>query len=96
VSIYAAPWYTPAVQRVLDLALEEDVGRGDATTTAVIEETQEAEADIVVREKAVICGLGVLEAVFTRFDWRTRVRMKISDGDPAAPGTVVASVRGRR
>ena len=93
-SIYAAPWYTPAVQRVLDLALEEDVGRGDATTTAVIEETQEAEADIVVREKAVICGLGVLEAVFTRFDWRTRVRMKISDGDPAAPGTVVASVRG--
>jgi nicotinate-nucleotide pyrophosphorylase (carboxylating) len=94
VSIYAAPWYTPAVQRVLDLALEEDVGRGDATTTAVIEETQEAEADIVVREKAVICGLGVLEAVFTRFDWRTRVRMKISDGDPAAPGTVVASVRG--
>ena len=93
-SIYAAPWYTPAVQRVLDLAREEDVGRGDATTTAVIEETQEAEADIVVREKAVICGLGVLEAVFTRFDWRTRVRMKISDGDPAAPGTVVASVRG--
>jgi nicotinate-nucleotide pyrophosphorylase (carboxylating) len=94
VSIYAAPWYTPAVQRVLDLALEEDVGRGDATTTAVIEETQEAEADIVVREKAVVCGLGVLEAVFTRFDWRTRVRMKVADGDPAAPGTVVASVRG--
>jgi nicotinate-nucleotide pyrophosphorylase (carboxylating) len=94
VSVYSAPWYTPAVQRILDLALEEDVGRGDATTAAVIEETQEAEAEIVVRERAVVCGLGVVEAVFTRFDWRTRVRQKVADGDPVQPGAVVASVRG--
>ncbi len=94
VSVYSAPWYTPAVQRILDLALEEDVGRGDATTASVIDETQEAEADIVVRERAVVCGLGVVEAVFTRFDWRTRLRMKVADGDPVQPGTVVASVRG--
>ncbi len=93
-SVYSAPWYTPAVQRLLDLALEEDVGRGDATTASVIEETQEAEGDIVAAERAVVCGLGVVEAVFTRFDWRTRVRMKVSDGDPVAPGTVVASLRG--
>ncbi|MFL5305242.1 MAG: carboxylating nicotinate-nucleotide diphosphorylase [Polyangia bacterium] len=93
-SVYSAPWYTPAVQRILDLALEEDVGRGDATTASVIDETQEAEADIVVRERAVVCGLGVVEAVFTRFDWRTRLRMKVADGDPVQPGTVVASVRG--
>jgi nicotinate-nucleotide pyrophosphorylase (carboxylating) len=92
--VYSAPWYTPAVQRLLDLALEEDVGRGDVTSASVIEETQEAEADIVARERAVVCGLGVVEAVFTRFDWRTRVRMKVADGDPVAPGTLVASVRG--
>jgi nicotinate-nucleotide pyrophosphorylase (carboxylating) len=93
-SVYSAPWYTPAVQRILDLALEEDVGRGDATTASVIDETQEAEADIVARERAVVCGLGVVEAVFTRFDWRTRLRMKVADGDPVQPGTTVASVRG--
>ena len=94
VSVYSAPWYTPAVQRLLDLALEEDVGRGDVTTSSVIEETQEAEAEIIARERAVVCGLGVVEAVFTRFDWRTRVRMKVSDGDPIAPDGVVATVRG--
>jgi len=94
VSVYSAPWYTPAVQRLLDLALEEDVGRGDVTSASVIEETQEAEADIIARERTVVCGLGVVEAVFTRFDWRTRVRMRLADGDPAAPGTLVASVRG--
>jgi nicotinate-nucleotide pyrophosphorylase (carboxylating) len=94
VSVYSAPWYTPAVQRILDLALEEDVGRGDVTTASVIEETQEAEGDIVAGERAVVCGLGLVEAVFTRFDWRTRVRMKVADGDPVQPGTVVASLRG--
>jgi nicotinate-nucleotide pyrophosphorylase (carboxylating) len=94
VSVYSAPWYTPAVQRLLDLALEEDVGRGDVTSAAVIDETQEAEADIVAGERAVVCGLGLMEAVFTRFDWRTRVRAKVSDGDPVAKGTLVASVRG--
>jgi nicotinate-nucleotide pyrophosphorylase (carboxylating) len=82
------------VQRLLDLAMEEDVGRGDATTASVIDETQEAEAEIIARERAVVCGLGVVEAVFTRFDWRTRVRSKVSDGDPTQPGTVVATVRG--
>jgi nicotinate-nucleotide pyrophosphorylase (carboxylating) len=94
VSVYSAPWYTPAVQRLLDLALEEDVGRGDVTSTACIDETQEAEADIVAGERGVVCGLGIVEAVFTRFDWRTRVRAKVADGDPVAKGTLVASVRG--
>jgi nicotinate-nucleotide pyrophosphorylase (carboxylating) len=93
-SVYSAPWYTPSVQRLLDLALEEDVGRGDATSAAVIDETQEADAEIVAGERGVVCGLGVVEAVFTRFDWRTRIRMKVGDGDPIAPGTVVAAVRG--
>ena len=93
-SVYSAPWYTPSVQRLLDLALEEDVGHGDATTAAVLDETQEGEAEIVARERAVVCGLGVVEAVFTRFDWRTRMRAQVADGDPLQPGTVVATVRG--
>jgi nicotinate-nucleotide pyrophosphorylase (carboxylating) len=93
-SVYSAPWYTPAVQRLLDLALEEDVGRGDVTTSSVIDETQEAEGDITAGEKLVVCGLGVVEAVFTRFDWRTRVRMKVADGDPVTATTTVATVRG--
>lgn len=93
-SVFQAPWYTPAVQRLLDMALEEDAGRGDATSGSVIDEGQEAEADIVARERLVVCGLGIAEAVFTRFDWRTRLRTRVADGDPVVPGTLVATVRG--
>ena len=35
-----------------------------------------------------------MEAVFTRFDWRTRVRMKVADGDRVQPDEVVATIRG--
>jgi len=94
VSIFQAPWYTPAVQRLLDLTLEEDAGRGDVTSAALIDEGQEAEADIIAKERLVVCGLGIAEAVFTRFDWRTRMRTRVADGDPVTPGTLVASVRG--
>ena len=93
-SIFQAPWYTPAVQRLLDLTLEEDAGRGDVTSAALIDEGQEAEADIIAKERLVVCGLGIAEAVFTRFDWRTRMRTRVADGDPVTPGTLIASVRG--
>lgn len=93
-SVFQAPWYTPTVQRLLDMALEEDAGRGDATSGSVIDEGQEAEADIVAKERLVVCGLGIAEAVFTRFDWRTRLRTRVADGDPVVPGTLVATVRG--
>jgi nicotinate-nucleotide pyrophosphorylase (carboxylating) len=78
----------------LDLALEEDAGRGDVTSASVIDDGQEAEADIIARERLVVCGLGIAEAVFTRFDWRTRLRARVADGDPVTPGTLVATVRG--
>ena len=93
-SVFQAPWYTPAVQRLLDLALEEDAGRGDVTSGSIIDEGQEAEADIIAKERLVVCGLGIAEAVFTRFDWRTRLRTRVADGDPVTPGTLVATVRG--
>lgn len=93
-SVFQAPWYTPAVQRLLDLALEEDAGRGDVTSASTIDEGQEAEADIIAKERLVVCGLGIAEAVFTRFDWRTRLRARVADGDPVTPGTLVATVRG--
>ena len=52
-SMFQAPWYTPAVQRLLDLTLEEDAGRGDVASAAVIDEGQEAEADIVAKERQI-------------------------------------------
>lgn len=88
------PWLTPAVERLLDLAIEEDLGRGDATTAAVLKNDPDAEGELVAKERLTLAGIGLCEAVFARLDWRVRVRLRAGDGDEVQPGAVVATVRG--
>ncbi len=86
----------PAVKRLIELALEEDLGRGDATTDAVIGATDAAEitANIVAREPLVVFGLGVANAVFEAVDFDIAMASEVNDGAQVAAGTVVARVHG--
>jgi nicotinate-nucleotide pyrophosphorylase (carboxylating) len=86
---------TPAVERLIDLALEEDLGRGDVTTAAVLGPAGDAEADLVAREPLVLAGLEVAAAVFLRVDATLVIERRSSDGDHQPAGSVVATVRGR-
>ncbi|WP_428262570.1 carboxylating nicotinate-nucleotide diphosphorylase [Haliangium sp.] len=85
----------PAVARLIDLALDEDLGRGDVTTEAVVGASgQRLEAAIVARERLVVFGLDVAAAVFTRVDPEIAATPRVGDGDAVAPGAVVLAVAG--
>jgi nicotinate-nucleotide pyrophosphorylase (carboxylating) len=86
---------TPAVTALIDLALEEDLGRGDVTSTAVLDPRATAEADLVARERLVVAGLPIAAAVFQRVDRTVAVELLAADGDELAPGGRAAIVRGR-
>src|SRR5262249_9142065 len=53
---------------LIDRALAEDVGDGDATTLATVEADVRARATITQKAPGVISGLDVAEAVFRRLD----------------------------
>jgi len=54
-------------------ALAEDIGRGDATTRAVIDRPTEGSAVTIARKKGIVCGLPVVEEVFRLADeWPQR------------------------
>jgi nicotinate-nucleotide pyrophosphorylase (carboxylating) len=89
------PEMTPAVAALIDLALEEDLGRGDVTTTAVLDPRAQAEAELVARERLVLAGLAVAVAVFERVDRAVACELLAADGDEIAPGGRVAVFRGR-
>jgi nicotinate-nucleotide pyrophosphorylase (carboxylating) len=89
------PELTPAVETLIALALEEDLGRGDVTSAALIDPEVLAEADLVAREALVLAGLPVLEAVFRRVDPAVVVQPRSADGQAVAAGAVIASLRGR-
>ncbi len=60
-----SPALPPGVDRLVDLALSEDLGRGDVTSEAIFsEETMSGE--LVAREQLVVSGLAVATRVFER------------------------------
>ena len=79
---------------LIDAALAEDVGSGDATTQATVPADARAEAVILAKEEGVLCGLGVARAVFERVEPAAVFEADASDGDAVSPGQVVARVTG--
>lgn len=86
---------SPAVERLIDLALEEDIGPGDTTTQAVVPARLMAEAELVAKEPLVVAGLDVAGRVFHRLDPAVRFEPLVAEGAAAAAGSVLARVAGR-
>jgi nicotinate-nucleotide pyrophosphorylase (carboxylating) len=86
---------THAVRRLIDLALEEDLGRGDVTTQAVIDAGATATAHLVARQPLVLAGLGICTALFERVDASIAAIELAKDGDRVAAGARVATYTGK-
>ncbi len=82
------------VRRLVEAALEEDLGRGDVTTQACVPPQLQGRAVLVARQPLVLSGLSVFEAAFAAVDVRLRVEPLASDGQRLARGTVAARVSG--
>lgn len=61
-------------------ALSEDIGKGDITA-ALIPREQTANAVVICRENAVVCGQAWFNAVFAELDSRITVHWLVRDGD---------------
>jgi nicotinate-nucleotide pyrophosphorylase (carboxylating) len=83
------------VDRIVALALEEDLSSGDLTTEACIDAEAVAVAHAVARQPIVVCGGGVFARVFARVDASLAVDRFVADGQLVGPGTRLWTVRGR-
>src|SRR5262245_6823983 len=88
------PLLPPAVWRLSDLALEEDVGRGDLTSEAIFSAADSGRAILLAKSPLVLSGLDVAAAVFRRVDPRVTTAALRGDGESVLPGTSVLSVSG--
>ncbi|GMA49734.1 nicotinate-nucleotide diphosphorylase (carboxylating) [Alicyclobacillus contaminans] len=87
-------YLTPSVRRLIELALEEDIGRGDLTSFAVLYSASQAVAEVVVKQDAVVAGLPVVDAVFQAVDPNIRFTPKVFDGERVLGRTCVGHVQG--
>ena len=90
----ALPPPRAVVRRIVALALEEDLGRGDVTTAACVPRDAQGEAVMVARQELVLAGLDVAEEVFAQVDPAIGMRRERSDGEILSRGAIAARVRG--
>ncbi len=85
---------TKTIEKIIRLALEEDIGEGDITTEAVIPQDLKARAVLKAEERGVLCGLSVAELVFRELDPHIEFRPLARDGDGIKPGQKLAEIEG--
>lgn len=75
-------------------ALKEDINNEDVSTNAVMPNALQGQVDLICKEDGIICGLQVFERVFTLLDEKTKVELKVEDGQEVKQGQLLARVVG--
>src|SRR4030066_895633 len=75
-------------------ALDEDIGRGDVTSLAILASDLELAGRIVSKEQGVVAGLEVANLAFRLVDARISMIPQVTDGEAIAPAQILAQVRG--
>ena len=84
-----------AVDKLIDLALEEDIAAGDITTDHLVTPGTEAAGLIVAKEPIVVAGLEIARRIFRRLDSQVVCRDEAADGDTLARGQTLMTMEGR-
>ncbi|AKH68913.1 nicotinate-nucleotide pyrophosphorylase (carboxylating) [Spongiibacter sp. IMCC21906] len=81
------------LQQSVAFALKEDIGSGDITAMLIPEE-RTAQARIITREDAIICGVAWVNEVFKQVDSRVTVHWHVADGERVAPDQLLFELNG--
>jgi nicotinate-nucleotide pyrophosphorylase (carboxylating) len=81
-----------AVERLIDLALEEDLGLGDATSEATITPTARGRGTFLAKDPLVLAGTEVAARIFERLG--AECRFDRTDGDRVRKGEVFGEATG--
>jgi len=85
-----------SLDRLIDLALEEDLGAaGDVTTQSLQLGEQEGRGELWAKEPMVVAGLEAFARVFRRVDAQLAIELHAADGQEVLRPSALASVAGR-
>jgi nicotinate-nucleotide pyrophosphorylase (carboxylating) len=83
------------IDRIIDIALDEDIQSGDITTEAIINKSQKADALIKAKEDGIIAGLPIAEQVFRKLDPNLIWNPLANDGDKIKSSEILVKFSGK-
>jgi len=82
------------VMPIIQMAIEEDLGRGDMTSELLFNRDTIDKANIISREEIVVCGMDVAVAILKQYDKRLKLKIYVNDGKSAHVGCKLATIEG--
>ncbi len=82
------------IDRLIEMAIDEDVGHGDITTQGLDFGNQQGRGVIVAKENLVLAGTDLVGRVFMKIDPAIEIKKERADGDLVDAGTAVLTVEG--
>ena len=70
---------TPIISKIIDNWIDEDIGRGDLTSSSITEEN--GNAYWIAKEEGIFCGVEIIKEIFRKIDLKISPKFNISDGD---------------
>ena len=86
--------YLSPIDKIIDSALEEDLGPGDITTEALVDLSVKGEARLIAKEEIILAGIEIFSRVFSRLDPEIVVETKYRDGEAVSNGEDIGIVKG--
>jgi len=82
------------LREIIRKALEEDIGRQDITTAAILTGQESGKAVALAKSELTLAGLDVFRETFLFLDPSLSFSSRVRDGLPAAPGDTLAEITG--
>jgi nicotinate-nucleotide pyrophosphorylase (carboxylating) len=82
------------IQPIIQLAIEEDLGKADITSELLFTDDTNSKTNIVTREEIVVCGMVVVKEILKHYDARLKLKVYVNDGQTAHVGCKIGMIEG--
>jgi nicotinate-nucleotide pyrophosphorylase (carboxylating) len=83
------------VDRILEIALKEDIGSGDITTSSLIRKNHVSNSVMIAKGGCILAGLPFAERIFNLVDSGIKFKSLKKEGSRARSGAVIAEIKGK-
>ena len=70
---------SPKISRIIDDWIEEDIGKGDLTSSAITQKN--GKAHWIAKEEGIFCGVEIIKVIYKKIDEKIEYKFFINDGE---------------
>ncbi|MCB4792360.1 MAG: carboxylating nicotinate-nucleotide diphosphorylase [Elusimicrobia bacterium] len=83
-----------SIDELIGHALEEDNARKDITVRSLVLKNIKAKAEILCKERGIVCGVEILKGIFKKLDKNIVIKTLVKDGNKVKKGERIAVISG--